>query len=227
MSTQNEWGLTERGFRRPTYTELLDALEYKARELFGRLVPARELDLPAAPEAQVYLPRCMSAFVGADITTALLASGICEDTKTALLTDIGTNGEMALWHQGELSCCSTAAGPAFEGANLSQGMQGAPGAIDRAWVGADGKLAVHTIGGAAAVGICGSGVADVTACFGPAGGESGGAVLRLYGPAPQLDGLRLLPEEGTLPPGLAPLPLLALLWECGRLRPEQIRIFPA
>ena len=35
MSTQNEWGLTERGFRRPTYTELLDALEYKARELFG------------------------------------------------------------------------------------------------------------------------------------------------------------------------------------------------
>lgn len=35
MSASNEWGLTERGFRRPTYTELLDALEYKARELFG------------------------------------------------------------------------------------------------------------------------------------------------------------------------------------------------
>ena len=68
---------------------------------------------------------------------------------------------------------------------------------------------------------------ELAACFGPAGGESGGAVLRLYGPAPQLDGLRLLPEEGTLPPGLAPLPLLTLLWECGRLRPEQIRIFPA
>lgn len=29
------WGLTSLGFRRPTYTELLDALEYKARELFG------------------------------------------------------------------------------------------------------------------------------------------------------------------------------------------------
>ena len=39
--------------------------------------------------------------------------------------------------------------------------------------------------------------------------------------------LRLLPEEGTLPPGLAPLPPLALLWECGRMRPRQIRIFPA
>ena len=143
----------------------LAAAPFDAKELFGKLVPARELDLPTAPGAQVYLPRCMSAFVGADITTALLASGICEDTRTALLTDIGTNGEMALWHQGQLSCCSTAAGPAFEGANISQGMQGAPGAIDHAWVGTDGKLAVHTIGDAPAVGICGSGVADVVACL--------------------------------------------------------------
>ena len=46
-------------------------------------------------------------------------------------------------------------------------------------------------------------------------------------PVLEAAGLRLLPEEGTLPPGLAPLPLLTLLWECGRLRPEQIRIFPA
>ena len=34
MNTQ-EWGVTERGFHRPTYVELLDAIEYKARELFG------------------------------------------------------------------------------------------------------------------------------------------------------------------------------------------------
>ena len=104
----------------------------------------------------------MSAFVGAEITTALLASGICQGTDTALLADIGTNGEIALWHQGILRCCSTAAGPAFEGANLSQGMQGAPGAIDHAWVQED-ALALHTIGDLPAVGICGSGVADVLA----------------------------------------------------------------
>lgn len=30
-----EWGVTERGFHRPTYVELLNAIEYKARELFG------------------------------------------------------------------------------------------------------------------------------------------------------------------------------------------------
>lgn len=106
----------------------------------------------------------MSAFVGADITTALLASGICSSEETALLVDIGTNGEMALWRNGSLLCCSTAAGPAFEGANLSQGMQGAPGAIDHAQV-AGGEMKLHTIGDAPAVGICGSGVMDVLACL--------------------------------------------------------------
>lgn len=35
MADINDWGLTDRGFRRPTYAELLDALEHKARELFG------------------------------------------------------------------------------------------------------------------------------------------------------------------------------------------------
>lgn len=140
----------------------LAAAPFQAREFFGRCLSAQELDLPCAPGAEVYLPRCMSAFVGADITTALLASGICQGTDTALLADIGTNGEIALWHQGILRCCSTAAGPAFEGANLSQGMQGAPGAIDHAWVQED-ALVLHTIGDLPAVGICGSGVADVLA----------------------------------------------------------------
>lgn len=140
----------------------LAAAPFAVKERFGRCIPAGELDLPCGAEVPVYLPRCMSAFVGADITTALLASGICAGRETRMLTDIGTNGEIALWHQGRLSCCSTAAGPAFEGANLSQGMQGAPGAIDHAWV-ADGALEVHTIGEAAPAGICGSGVADVLA----------------------------------------------------------------
>ena len=54
--------------------------------------------------------------------------------------------------------------------------------------------------------------------------EYGAAVLRLYGPAPGLAGLRPIPEEGGLPPDLAPLPLLSLLWECGRLTEGQIRI---
>ena len=66
---------------------------------------------------------------------------------------------------------------------------------------------------------------DIALHFGPGGGEKGGMSLRLYGPAPELAGLCPAPAEGTLPEGLAPLPLLALLWECGRLGPGQIQIF--
>lgn len=142
----------------------LSAAPFEAKALFGERRPASSLSLPCAPEAEVYLPRCVSAFVGGDITTALLASGICDRAESSVLMDIGTNGEIALWHNGKLLTCSTAAGPAFEGAGLSHGMQGAPGAIDHAWA-KDGLLGLHTIGEKAAVGICGSGALDVTAAL--------------------------------------------------------------
>lgn len=142
----------------------LAAAPFQARELFGKAIPAGALELPCPPDTPVYLPRCVSAFVGGDITTALLASGICRRPDSALLMDIGTNGEIALWHKGELLCCSTAAGPAFEGAGLSQGMQGAPGAIDHVTA-AGGLLTVHTIGDRPAVGICGSGAIDAVAAL--------------------------------------------------------------
>lgn len=142
----------------------LAAAPFRVKELFGKTVPAGTLDLPCPPATPVYLSRCVSAFVGGDITTALLASGICQSSDAALLMDIGTNGEIALWHDDRLLCCSTAAGPAFEGAGLSQGMQGAPGAIDHAWV-VDGRLSVHTIGDKPPVGICGSGAVDAVAAL--------------------------------------------------------------
>ncbi len=111
-----------------------------------------------------YLPPCMNAFVGADITCALLASGMCEKEETALLCDVGTNGEIALWKDGKLYVTSTAAGPAFEGAEVSCGCGYIPGAVDRLWV-ANGKLYAHTVGEKPAVGICGSGLLDAVACF--------------------------------------------------------------
>ena len=83
-----------------------------------------------------------------------------------------------------------------------------------AWLREEYGAAVLRPGGAAP---------DVTLAFGP-GGEERGTVLRLYGPAPGLAGLRPIPEEGGLPPDLAPLPLLSLLWECGRLTEGQIQI---
>lgn len=141
----------------------LSAAPFDTKERFGKSVTAAALGLVCAPKTEVYLPRCISAFVGADITMALLASDIC-DKETAMLVDIGTNGEMVLQCGGTLLCCSTAAGPAFEGANLSQGMQGGTGAIDHAKV-ENGSMRVYTIDNAEAVGICGSGIVDVLACL--------------------------------------------------------------
>ena len=74
---------------------------------------AFDLELPC-PTAKVYLPRCVSAFVGADLVTALLASGLWRKEETSVLADIGTNGEMALYSGKRLYCCSTAAGPALK-----------------------------------------------------------------------------------------------------------------
>lgn len=108
------------------------------------------------------LPRCMSAYVGADITCAVLASGMLEKQESALLVDIGTNGEMALWHDGQLRCCSTAAGPAFEGARITMGMPGAPGAIHKVYI-QDGRLCYQTIDNQKPTGICGSGLVDAVA----------------------------------------------------------------
>ena len=147
-----------------TSPEPLSHAPFEAKRLFGEVCSAGTLGLSACPDAEIYLPRCMSAFVGADITTALLASGICEASDTRILVDIGTNGEMALWHKGELSCCSTAAGPAFEGAGLSMGMHGQDGAVDHVTV-QNGILRPHVIGETAPVGICGSGVIDALACL--------------------------------------------------------------
>lgn len=145
-------------------TNCLSCAPFEADELFGRFLTGEELCLSSVPHAQIYLPHCISAFVGADITTALLASGICDKRENALMADIGTNGELALWHDGELLCCSTAAGPVFEGAGISQGMQGSPGAIDHVrWE--NNAVLVHAIGDQTPLGICGSGIIDAIAAL--------------------------------------------------------------
>lgn len=115
-------------------------------------------------DRKTYLPSCMDAFVGADITCAVLSSRMTELTGPTLLCDIGTNGEIALWKDGKLTVTSTAAGPAFEGAGISCGCGSIQGAIDKVWM--DGERVVcHTIGEKAAVGVCGSGLIDAIAVF--------------------------------------------------------------
>ncbi len=110
----------------------------------------------------VYYPPCISAFVGADITCALLESELCSHSAPTLLCDIGTNGEIALWTGSELFVTSTAAGPAFEGAGIRQGMLAESGAIDRVWV-EKGVLRCSVIDQITPKGLCGSGLMDAVA----------------------------------------------------------------
>ncbi len=145
-------------------TEPFSHVPFKAKRLFGETIIASELGLSSlSPNTDIYLPHCISAFVGADITCAIIATRLCQN-DTVMLTDIGTNGEMALWHNGTLTVCSTAAGPAFEGVGITMGMRGARGAIDKVEI-SDGELLAHIIGNVTPVGICGSGLVDAVACM--------------------------------------------------------------
>ncbi|MBR2950980.1 MAG: DUF4445 domain-containing protein [Lachnospiraceae bacterium] len=158
--------------------DCLSKAPFIADWLAGEWIAAKELELPCE-NAKVWLPHCMSAFVGADITTALLANDIRNGESLRMLVDIGTNGEITLWKNGELFCCSTAAGPAFEGAGLSMGMQGEEGAVSYVKLADEVDAAnagdmvldetsgfwVHVIGNTTPRGICGSGVIDAVRCL--------------------------------------------------------------
>jgi uncharacterized 2Fe-2S/4Fe-4S cluster protein (DUF4445 family) len=125
-------------------------------------LPARDLFLKVAPEARVCLLPIVAGFVGADAVAVALATRIYESAELRAAVDIGTNGEVLLGSREHLWACSAPAGPAFEGAQIRHGMRGAAGAIDRVTVDATG-IHVHTIGEAAAQGICGSGLIDLIA----------------------------------------------------------------
>ncbi len=135
---------------------------FEADDLFGRFIEPEEIGLDF--KGKVYLSKCISAFVGADISTAIMSSELCKEGQSNLLVDIGTNGEIVLWHNNKLYCCSTAAGPTFEGAGISMGMSGSTGAIEHVDV-IDGKPVIKVIDNAEATGICGSGMIDATAAL--------------------------------------------------------------
>lgn len=115
-------------------------------------------------DANAYFGGCISGYVGADTLGAMLSSGFSHTDQTLLLIDIGTNGELALIHDGKILTCSCAAGPAFEGAHIACGTGAVRGAVDHAKI-ENGKLTFATIQNAEASGICGSGLIDLVACL--------------------------------------------------------------
>ncbi len=119
--------------------------------------------LSSIPKAEVYLPPNIAGFVGGDTVGFILSQRLDLSDKVVLGIDVGTNGEIVLSKNGELSCCSTAAGSAFEGATIKNGMRGESGAIEYISIDdPDLPPEISVIGNKAPKGLCGSAIVDVT-----------------------------------------------------------------
>ena len=104
----------------------------------------------------------IAGFVGGDTVGCMVATRFDALEELTLLIDIGTNGEMVLGNKHRRIACSTAAGPAFEGAKISCGMRGAEGAVDHVTL-ENGEVKYHVIGDTSPQGLCGSGLLDLVA----------------------------------------------------------------
>lgn len=104
----------------------------------------------------------IAGFVGGDTVGCMVATRFDTLEDLTLMIDIGTNGEMVLGNRHRRVACSTAAGPAFEGAKISCGMRGTEGAVDHVWL-ENGEIRFHVLGDGEAVGLCGSGLLDLIA----------------------------------------------------------------
>jgi uncharacterized 2Fe-2S/4Fe-4S cluster protein (DUF4445 family) len=124
-------------------------------------IPAATLGIAANPGAEVFVFPQIGGFVGGDTVAGMLAARMDKSEGAALLIDIGTNGEIVLACDGRLLAASTAAGPAFEGARITQGMRATAGAIEKVVIGEN--LLLNVIGNSFPVGLCGTALIDTVA----------------------------------------------------------------
>jgi uncharacterized 2Fe-2S/4Fe-4S cluster protein (DUF4445 family) len=135
---------------------------YKAYSLSSHDTPARDLNIGINPEANIHTVENIAGFVGSDTVAAALAVDINLAEQLTLLVDIGTNGELVCGDKNKLYAASCAAGPALEGARISQGSRAVDGAIEAVYI-SDGDIDVDVIGGSPPLSICGSGLIDAVA----------------------------------------------------------------
>lgn len=123
-------------------------------------LPARDIAIDV--DADITVLECIASYVGSDVAVGAVVCDIMENDEYSLLIDLGTNGEIMLANKDKAYCCATAAGPAFEAANIHCGMSGLPGAVSQ-FSENNGEFSYKTVGDKSPIGICGSGVLDITA----------------------------------------------------------------
>ena len=126
-------------------------------------VPARSLELPVSKRATVRFMPMIRSHVGGDTVAGVLACGLDLSDGWQAMIDLGTNSEVVVGNRDRMVATSTAAGPAFEGANIFMGMRAAPGAIDQVRISPDGRIVCKTVNNEPARGLCGTGLVDACA----------------------------------------------------------------
>lgn len=132
-------------------------------QVFDRAIThsAREIGLEVNRGADAYIFPQIGGFVGGDTVAGMVAAKLDRLEGPVLLVDIGTNGEIVLANQGKMISASTAAGPAFEGARIRQGMRAVPGAIEKVLM--DEDMMINVIGNVKPLGLCGTALIDAVA----------------------------------------------------------------
>ena len=128
-------------------------------------LPAATVGIKLHPQARLSTLPHMGAYVGADIVSGVLATGLArnKDGKQRLYIDVGTNGEIVLGSIQRALSTAAPAGPAFEGAQIQAGMRASDGAIEGVQITPAG-VTLQIIGGnLRPIGICGSGLVDAVA----------------------------------------------------------------
>ena len=154
----------------PFYADCLFGFELEAGNLNGLNDGLKKVSF----NVPVFLAPCVSAFIGSDTVACILSLNIVQHKTPVMIADLGTNSEMVLFvpskngEQAKILCTSSAAGPAFEGANISCGMCAINGAIEKIDV-VGGNAACSVIGNVEPAGLCGSGLLDAIAVLRQAG----------------------------------------------------------
>lgn len=126
----------------------------------GLIVKAADAGLKLHPEALLYMMPTKSGYIGGDLISVILTSGVAEQDEIILGLDLGTNGEIFLGNSKRLMSCSAAAGPALEGARISDGMIAKAGAIEGVSF-EEGDLHYLIVGNIKPKGLCGSGLVEL------------------------------------------------------------------
>jgi uncharacterized 2Fe-2S/4Fe-4S cluster protein (DUF4445 family) len=123
---------------------------------------ASDLGLVLHPRARAVVFPALGAYVGGDIVSGMLATGMDRDKRTRLFIDVGTNCEIVLSDGDTILSTAAPAGPAFEGGAIRCGMRAADGAVEVVKVdpGVEGGVRLQVIGDVEPVGLCGSGLVD-------------------------------------------------------------------